>query len=147
MSLSFRDHRFEPPKYTVEQCRDKDFTYSAPLFVTAEFMNNEVPGASVPEDVLERMRKTTTREEGIAEGVLLLMIVTAWQLRLTLLAGVLVYLAGLSAPHNVAVLGTAAGAAHRVRESRARPGTQGQNTYLSRASTLRSAPNQQLFWS
>ena len=41
MSLSFRDHRFEPPKYTVEQCRDKDMTYAAPLFVTAEFMNNE----------------------------------------------------------------------------------------------------------
>ena len=41
MSLSFRDHRFEPPKYTVEQCKEKDFTYSAPLFVTAEFMNNE----------------------------------------------------------------------------------------------------------
>jgi DNA-directed RNA polymerase subunit beta len=41
MSLSFRDHRFEPPKYTVEQCRDKDFTFAAPLFVTAEFMNNE----------------------------------------------------------------------------------------------------------
>ena len=41
MSLSFRDHRFEPAKYTIEQCRDKDLTYSAPLFVTAEFMNNE----------------------------------------------------------------------------------------------------------
>ena len=41
MSLSFRDHRFEPPKYTVEQCKEKDFTYAAPLFVTAEFMNNE----------------------------------------------------------------------------------------------------------
>ena len=41
MSLSFRDHRFEPPKYTVEECQDKDFTYAAPLFVTAEFMNNE----------------------------------------------------------------------------------------------------------
>ena len=41
MSLSFRDHRFEPSKYTVEQCKDKDFTFSAPLFVTAEFMNNE----------------------------------------------------------------------------------------------------------
>jgi len=41
MSLSFRDHRFELPKYTEEQCRDKDFTYSQPLFVTAEFMNNE----------------------------------------------------------------------------------------------------------
>jgi homocysteine S-methyltransferase len=35
----------------------------------AEFMNNEVPGASVPADILERMRKTTTREEGLAEGV------------------------------------------------------------------------------
>ena len=41
MSLSFRDHRFEPPKYTVDQCKEKDLTYAAPLFVTAEFMNNE----------------------------------------------------------------------------------------------------------
>ncbi len=41
MSLSFRDHRFEPPKYTVEQCREKDVTYSQPMFVTAEFTNNE----------------------------------------------------------------------------------------------------------
>jgi DNA-directed RNA polymerase subunit beta len=40
MSLSFRDHRFEPPKYTVEECKDKDMTYSAPMFVTAEFVNN-----------------------------------------------------------------------------------------------------------
>jgi homocysteine S-methyltransferase len=35
----------------------------------AEFMNNEVPGASVPPDILERMRKTTTKEEGFLEGV------------------------------------------------------------------------------
>ena len=41
MSLSFRDHRFEDPKYTVEECKDRDVTYSAPLFVTAEFVNNE----------------------------------------------------------------------------------------------------------
>ena len=41
MSLSFRDHRFEPPKNTVDECKERDFTYSAPLFVTAEFMNNE----------------------------------------------------------------------------------------------------------
>jgi len=41
MSLSFRDHRFEPPKYTVDDCRERDVTYSAPLYVTAEFMNNE----------------------------------------------------------------------------------------------------------
>lgn len=35
----------------------------------AEFMNNEVPGASVPPNILERMRRTTTKEEGFAEGV------------------------------------------------------------------------------
>ncbi|MBE1591979.1 DNA-directed RNA polymerase subunit beta [Nonomuraea angiospora] len=40
MSLSFRDHRFEPPKYSVDECKDKDMTFSAPMFVTAEFMNN-----------------------------------------------------------------------------------------------------------
>jgi len=39
MSLSFRDHRFEPAKYSVEECREKDMTFAAPLFVTAEFMN------------------------------------------------------------------------------------------------------------
>ena len=41
MSLSFAEPRFEPPKYSVDECKDKDFTYAAPLFVTAEFMNNE----------------------------------------------------------------------------------------------------------
>ncbi len=35
----------------------------------AEFMNNEVPGASVPGEVMERMRRTTTKEEGFREGV------------------------------------------------------------------------------
>jgi len=40
MSLSFRDHRFEPPKYSLEECKDKDMTFSAPMFVTAEFTNN-----------------------------------------------------------------------------------------------------------
>ena len=39
MSLSFRDHRFEPSKYTPEECKEKDFTFAAPLFVTAEFVN------------------------------------------------------------------------------------------------------------
>src|SRR5207342_2630215 len=39
MSLSFRDHRFEPPKYSIAECKERDVTYSAPLFVTAEFMN------------------------------------------------------------------------------------------------------------
>ena len=40
MSLSFRDHRFEPPKYSIDECKERDITYAAPLFLTAEFMNN-----------------------------------------------------------------------------------------------------------
>ncbi|AKU17819.1 DNA-directed RNA polymerase subunit beta [Luteipulveratus mongoliensis] len=39
MSLSFRDHRFEDIKYSIDECKDRDMTYAAPLFVTAEFMN------------------------------------------------------------------------------------------------------------
>ncbi len=40
MSLSFRDHRFEPAKYSIAECKERDLTYAAPLFVTAEFTNN-----------------------------------------------------------------------------------------------------------
>jgi DNA-directed RNA polymerase subunit beta len=40
MSLEFRDPRFEPAKYSVEECKDKDMTFSAPMFVTAEFTNH-----------------------------------------------------------------------------------------------------------
>ncbi|MHA6750240.1 DNA-directed RNA polymerase subunit beta [Dermacoccus nishinomiyaensis] len=41
MSLSFRDHRFEDVKYSIDECKERDMTYAAPLFVTAEFMNAE----------------------------------------------------------------------------------------------------------
>ena len=41
MSLEFREPRLEEPKYSIEECKDKDMTYSAPLFVIAEFTNNE----------------------------------------------------------------------------------------------------------
>ena len=41
MSLSFHDHRLESPKYSMEEAKAKDYTYSAPMYVTAEFMNYE----------------------------------------------------------------------------------------------------------
>ena len=41
MSLSFENPVFYDPKYTVDECKEKDFTYSAPLYVSAEFTNNE----------------------------------------------------------------------------------------------------------
>jgi DNA-directed RNA polymerase subunit beta len=40
MSLSFSDPRFDEVKASVEECKDKDMTYAAPLFVTAEFTNH-----------------------------------------------------------------------------------------------------------
>ena len=50
MSLSFERPVFYDPKYTVEECKEKDFTYSAPLYVSAEFTNNdtgEIKGQTV----------------------------------------------------------------------------------------------------
>ncbi|WP_141015370.1 DNA-directed RNA polymerase subunit beta [Nocardioides sambongensis] len=41
MSLSFENPVFYDPKYTVDECKEKDLTYSAPLYVSAEFTNNE----------------------------------------------------------------------------------------------------------
>jgi len=41
MSLSFENPVFYPPKNSVEECKEKDFTFSAPLYVSAEFTNNE----------------------------------------------------------------------------------------------------------
>ena len=40
MSLSFSEPHFDEVKASVEECKDKDMTYAAPLFVTAEFINN-----------------------------------------------------------------------------------------------------------
>ncbi|WP_300682238.1 DNA-directed RNA polymerase subunit beta [Nocardioides sp.] len=50
MSLSFENPVFYDPKYTADECKEKDFTYSAPLYVSAEFTNNdtgEIKGQTV----------------------------------------------------------------------------------------------------
>jgi DNA-directed RNA polymerase subunit beta len=39
LALEFADHKFEDAKHSVEECKEKDITYSAPLFVTARFVN------------------------------------------------------------------------------------------------------------
>ena len=39
--LNFTDHVFHPPKYTEEECRDKEVTYSAPLYVKASLLIKE----------------------------------------------------------------------------------------------------------
>ncbi|RSX51997.1 DNA-directed RNA polymerase subunit beta [Bifidobacterium callimiconis] len=41
MSLTFSNPYFEEPRHTVQECKEKDYTYSAPLYVNAEFCNND----------------------------------------------------------------------------------------------------------
>lgn len=41
MSLSLSEPRFEEMKNSIDECKDKDINYSAPLYVTAEFINND----------------------------------------------------------------------------------------------------------
>ncbi|AZA14438.1 DNA-directed RNA polymerase subunit beta [Corynebacterium choanae] len=41
MQLTLSEPRFEDVKYSIDECKDKDINYSAPLYVTAEFINNE----------------------------------------------------------------------------------------------------------
>ncbi|WP_261624092.1 DNA-directed RNA polymerase subunit beta [Nesterenkonia marinintestina] len=40
MSLSFSEPEFADPKMPVDECKERDTTYAAPLYVKAEFMNN-----------------------------------------------------------------------------------------------------------
>lgn len=41
MSLTLSEPRFEEMKNSIDECKDKDINYSAPLYVTAEFINND----------------------------------------------------------------------------------------------------------
>ena len=41
MSLSFSAPRFDEVKASIEECKEKDLTYAAQLYVSAEFTNNE----------------------------------------------------------------------------------------------------------
>lgn len=55
----------------IEHCRIPIIPGIWPLtsFRNAEFLNNEVPGVSVPEAILERMRRTPDGAAGLKEGV------------------------------------------------------------------------------
>ncbi len=41
LAIVFGDFRFEEPPHSVEECREKDMTYSRPLTVTVAFQNRE----------------------------------------------------------------------------------------------------------
>ena len=41
MAVEFSEHRFGDPKYTVEECKEKDMNFDAPLFVEVQLINKE----------------------------------------------------------------------------------------------------------
>ena len=41
MCVEFGKHEFGEPKYTVDECKEKDVSYQAPLFVEIRFINKE----------------------------------------------------------------------------------------------------------
>jgi DNA-directed RNA polymerase subunit beta len=41
LAVEFGDHQFQEPKYDVDECKEKDMTYSSPLFVTVRFINKD----------------------------------------------------------------------------------------------------------
>ena len=41
MCVEFGKHEFGEPKYTVDECKEKDVSYQAPLFVEIRFINRE----------------------------------------------------------------------------------------------------------
>ncbi|MDP9235104.1 MAG: DNA-directed RNA polymerase subunit beta, partial [Actinomycetota bacterium] len=41
LALQFITHRFEPAKFDENECKEKDMTFSRPLFVTSAFINKE----------------------------------------------------------------------------------------------------------
>jgi len=41
LAVEFGDHEFGDPKYTVEECKEKDMSFQAPLFVEVRFINKE----------------------------------------------------------------------------------------------------------
>ena len=41
MCVEFGDHRFGAPKYTVDECKEKDVSYQAPLYVEIRYINRE----------------------------------------------------------------------------------------------------------
>lgn len=52
LALEFHGHRFEEPRFSVEECKEKDMTYSARLLVKTAFINRETGEIKEKEVVL-----------------------------------------------------------------------------------------------
>jgi len=66
--LYFRKHQFKEIKHSEEECRDKDVTYSAPLFVEAEFVNKATGEIKEQEVFMGDFPRMTERGTFIING-------------------------------------------------------------------------------
>ena len=51
LEMSFLDYRFEEPKYSEEECRSRDMTLAAPLYLKVRLTNSGVGGEITEQDV------------------------------------------------------------------------------------------------
>jgi len=53
-ALSFLEHHFDEPKYPEEECREREITFSAPLYVTVE-LHTKAPGPAEGERKIQNL--------------------------------------------------------------------------------------------
>jgi DNA-directed RNA polymerase subunit beta len=41
LAVEFAEHKFGEPQFSIQECREKDLTYQAPLSMTVRFVNKE----------------------------------------------------------------------------------------------------------
>ncbi len=51
MCVELGEHHFGDPKYTVDECKEKDVSYQAPLYATIRFINRETGEIKVQNDL------------------------------------------------------------------------------------------------
>ena len=68
MCVEFGDHRFGDPKYTVDECKEKDVSYQAPLYVEIRYINRETGEIKEQEVFMGDFPRMTNRGTFIING-------------------------------------------------------------------------------
>ena len=68
MCVEFGDHRFGDPKYTVDECKEKDVSYQAPLYVEIRYINRETGEIKEQEGFMGDFPLMTNRGTFIING-------------------------------------------------------------------------------
>jgi DNA-directed RNA polymerase subunit beta len=68
LELHFLDYRFDDPKYTEEECRERDITYASPLWVKVRLINKETGEISEQEVFMGDFPQMTQNATFIING-------------------------------------------------------------------------------